>query len=180
MKRNFGFILILVLMSLILVACASYEVSYINENLKNDGFTEMNYTKTIYAEETLLLEEKVKTTKEADAYKVTSTLKQISNITSDNVYTETSEESTKDLSADLSIALELKEEDFKEVKVGKTSLTGSLLDEKVAAVLGISSAKDVSVNVTLTEDLKVKEIKINYVDVISGYTINLTSVYNYN
>lgn len=180
-KKYFKLAIFVLLMCLLLSGCASYDVAYINENLKNEGFIEMNYNKQIYFGSTLLLEENTKTTLEDDAYKVVTNLKKISSISDENEFIETTNESVKSLQEDLSVKLELKEEFFQadKLKVSKTSLEGTILDSKAEEVLGISNAKSIKINIVLTKNLEVQEIKITYIDTLTEYDICLSTKYIY-
>ena len=81
----------------------------------------------------------------------------------------------------MSIKLKLEEEDFEKghLKVYKTGLTGILHDSKVEKVLGITSAKDVDISVALTNDLKVANIRIQYIDTTTNFTVNINIYYTY-
>lgn len=177
-KLVLSFILVLCLG--LLSACKSYSVAHINENLKNDGFTSYSYTRTISSGEILLLEEKTNATLDGSDYKLQTTLKQLAGLDSDVDYIEETSESTASAS-DLAIELKLEEEDFEKghIKVSKTTLTGALEDSKIEKVLGISSAKDVDISVALTNDLKVANIRIQYTDTTTNFTVNISIYYTY-
>lgn len=179
-NKNLVLSFILVLCLGLLAACKSYSVDYINENLKNDGFSSYSYTRTIKSGETLLLEEKTNASLNGTDYKLETTLKQLAGLDSDIDYVEESSTSTASAS-DLAIKLKLEEEDFEKghLKVYKTGLTGILHDSKVEKVLGITSAKDVDISVALTSDLKVSNIRIQYTDTTTNFTVNINIYYTY-
>ncbi len=137
-KKYFSLIFVLVFCIAFLVGCKSYEVSYINEHLNNDGCINAKYTRAIYSGEVLLFEEKIESVKSATGFDQTITTKELSGLNDDIGYI-TNVETASASTEDLKVKLELKEECFEKghLKVYETGLTGILEDSKASEVLGI-------------------------------------------
>ena len=179
-KIYFSFVFVLVFCFTFLVGCKKYEVSYINDNLINDGFISSTYERRISSDETVLFEEVILSERADEAYLQSVSVRELNLF---GEYIETSEERSAS-EEELKINLVLKEEYFNpaQLKISKNSLIGKLRDDMVLEALGISSASNVSIDVdlvSLNDSLRVKSISIYYTDLNYNYKVSIKVNYEY-
>ena len=177
-------IIFLAVIALFTVACGEeqqekeYTVSYINEHLDASRYQKLEYTKEITADSVLLLEVKLTSELKASEYTNVTVTKKLADITSNEQYEETTEE-TKTKNIENPISLKLDESYFQTVTINEKSLSGVVHQEKVKDVINVEAASDLEIKVTLSDDLKVKTIEIKYVDTLSGYQVSMKANYTF-
>ena len=133
-----------------------YNVEYINNNLKAEGFTSYFYQKTIKSGEMLLVEKNINVSKKDDKYLVkTEETEELVEIASDP------------------ILLTLTEDDFETVTVTSTSLEGKVKEGK--NVLGYV-VSELNIKISLNSN-GVTQIELTYVD--QSLTVKVVVKYNY-
>ncbi len=155
----------------------TYDLNYIVEHLKVDNFTALEYKKVINSNEIMLYQESLNVTLVNSKYTIIKSTKEL-DINSESGY---KEETTTNESSSYNgeITLMLNSESLEEVEILEFSLKANVKDEKALDVLKISDAKDISIEITLNNDLKVSEIKISYTDESSGFKVDLSTKYHY-
>lgn len=189
-KKYYSLIFIFVFCFSFLIACKSYEVSYINERLIIDDCISVKYVKTIYSNDVLLYEEKIESLRNNDVFNQNIKVKELAPLDSELPYIETSEEKNVSFD-DLKMNLNLKEEYFNkaQLKISKTSLLGKLKNDMVFEALGISNASNASIDIKLISDdsliseendsFRIKNINIYYLDTNSNFKVSICVYYEY-
>ena len=149
-----------------------YNVEYINNNLKAEGFTSYFYQKTIKSGEMLLVEKNINVSKKDDKYLVKTEETKINSLDSSSKYSTEETEELVEIASD-PILLTLTEDDFETVTVSSTSLEGKVKEGK--NVLGYV-VSELNIKISLNSN-GVTQIELTYVD--QSLTVKVVVKYNY-
>lgn len=148
-------------------------IDYFNNNLKNTSYKSSNYSKKLELSGSTLLEETTTSNFNGSVYNITSIIKKL------NDKGELEESTlTKEDTEPTEISLELKKEYFSEIKMNENTLEGKINEASSQAFIGVS-ASNIEIKITLTDDLKVSNITIKYIDSQTNINVSILVSYNY-